>query len=93
MRSVAYAIEMVFGSAAALSTCFCTRNGYMLDYVRLEEVQTELLNLYSKSTRGDLNGEDGSLAGLCHAGVSNAMSKSLSTLLDDLYSHVKLVGM
>lgn len=36
MRSLVMAIDMVFGSAAALCTCFCTRNGYMLDYVKLD---------------------------------------------------------
>lgn len=52
MRTVVNAIDMVFACAAALSTCFCTKNGYMLDYVKLDEVQNEILSLYTRP-KGD----------------------------------------
>eukprot|EP00803_Ostreobium_quekettii_P007034 evm.model.scf_2582.1 EVM.evm.TU.scf_2582.1 scf_2582:2859-15247(+) len=93
MRSLVSAVEMVFGSAAALSATFGYKDRVGLDVYTLREVQKEILSLCDKRHVSDPSqGQLKSIADLCSVSIVQAMSKAATQLIEDLYGHVKLLG-
>ncbi|CAD7697676.1 unnamed protein product [Ostreobium quekettii] len=93
MRALVSSIEMVFGSAAALSATFGYKDRVGLDVYMLRDVQNKILALCDKKHVSDPSqGQLKSIADLCSVSIVQAMSKAATQLIEDLYVHVKLLG-
>ena len=57
LKPILSAVELVFGSAAALSAAFGVRDGVGIDVVALEETQRRILSLYAPGAGGGGGGE------------------------------------
>ncbi|KAL3132600.1 hypothetical protein ABBQ32_009129 [Trebouxia sp. C0010 RCD-2024] len=100
LKPIVTAVEMVFGSAAALSATFGFKDRIGIDVELLDEMQKSILGLYrtpatsSPSALGRVNIDaiQESINGLCSASIQTALYKAAGQLLDDLHRNVRLLG-
>ena len=100
LKPIVTAVEMVFGSAAALSATFGFKDRIGIDVELLDQMQQDILNLYKtvevtsvvNSTQSNLDAIQDSINGLCSASIQSALYKAAGQLLDDLHRNVRLLG-
>eukprot|EP00210_Caulerpa_lentillifera_P008643 g8243.t1 len=91
-RRLAGAIEMVFGSAAALNFTFGFDDRIGIDYHKLHSIQNRLISLCSESYLANPCPEQlKSMDDICSMTITEAMSKAFALLVMDLSSRVKLL--
>lgn len=100
LKPIVTAVEMVFGSAAALSATFGFKDRIGIDVELLDQMQRDILNLYKSvnspstvsPTQTNLDAIQDSINGLCSASIQSALYKAAGQLLDDLHRNVRLLG-
>lgn len=101
LKPIVTAVEMVFGSAAALSATFGFKDRIGIDVELLDQMQRDILNLYKTGvtspstvspTQTNLDAIQDSINGLCSASIQSALYKAAGQLLDDLHRNVRLLG-
>lgn len=100
LKPIVTAVEMVFGSAAALSATFGFKDRIGIDVELLDQMQRDILNLYKSAgspstvsaTQTNLDAIQDSINGLCSASIQSALYKAAGQLLDDLHRNVRLLG-
>lgn len=92
MRQLTVAIELVFGSAAALSATFGYDDHVGMNVQKLNQVQKEILSLCTDKYLSDPCPKVlQSMDDLCSMSVYQAMTKAATYLVEDLYAHLKLL--
>ncbi|KAK9818463.1 hypothetical protein WJX74_005654 [Apatococcus lobatus] len=100
LKPITQAMELVFGSAAAISAAFGLKDAVGLDVQALDTIQHDILTLY-KAPAVQSVGADGmpsheaigdSIAGLCSVSIVSALYKATGQLLDDLNRNVRLLS-
>lgn len=100
LKPIVTAVEMVFGSAAALSATFGYKDRIGIDVELLDEMQKSILGLYrspaipspTAANQTNLDAIQDSINGLCSASIQSALYKAAGQLLDDLHRNVRLLG-
>ncbi|GAX82001.1 hypothetical protein CEUSTIGMA_g9429.t1 [Chlamydomonas eustigma] len=91
-KAVSSGVEAVFSYPAALNAAFGRDHGVGLDVMLLDKVQTSILDLYScKEEQMPSSGTE-AVADLHKFSICQTMYRAASTLLDDLSSHLRLLG-